>query len=200
MEAYTGNERLFVLSESDITRIVEKAISACRVRGYEAEGRVTTHTGRGRPSKKREKLHNVDVLLRNYRMMKKGADNAVTDLRQLEREEQLQELISMMGNKEIEEDLRVKSIYKSTARTVVMVKHIETMLDVYRDYCESSADELEKRRYEMLMDKYIRGDKACSTEALADKYFVSTKSVYRDLGIAKEHMTALVFGADGFVA
>lgn len=198
MEAYTGSERLFVLSETDISRIIEQAVSACISKGLTAGG--TAAGTERKPPRKKNILHNISALLRNYRVLKMSVDNAVYDIKQMEQEEPMRELISMMLNKEDREEIKIESIRKSAAKTTIMIRHINEMVEIYGDYCRKSSDSLDMRRYEILMDKYIRGEDECSVEDLADKYFVTAKTVYRDLGMAKEKIAALIFGVDGIRA
>lgn len=143
------------------------------------------------------RLRNTSVLLRNYRLLHKNAENAVTDLKQLENEESIKELMAMMNNKETAESFKVQAIQKSTAKTIVMIKHIDRMLELYRSHCQNSKDDQSMRRYEITMDRYVRGEAECSIEELSEKYYVGAATVYRDLRIAKEELSALIFGADG---
>ena len=193
MEAYRamGTARLYVLSESDIIGIIERTIQSCMKGERRAEPEAP---------KKRQKesaLHNVKRLLRNYRTLKLSAANAVTDLKQLEHDAEVQEIVALMNGREDDTELSIESIQKSAAKTVMMIKHVDKMLEVYREYCVQFTDANCMRRYEITMDKYIRGDSACSVEELAERYYLSPKTVYRDLGIAHEEIAALIFGADG---
>lgn len=140
------------------------------------------------------RLHNTDMLLRNYHMFKLSIEDAVYTVKQLE-EENAGGILSLMDDRD-DTDITIESIKKSKIKTAAIVAHIDKMLDVYKIYCEQSSDELDQRRYEVLYDRYI-ADPPCTVTEIAEKQVMSKESVYIDLKIAKERMAALIFGIDG---
>ena len=90
------------------------------------------------------RLHNTDLLLRNYRTLKASYENAVYKSKEGEVTEVLEDIMTMKDDKVI-----VESIKTSAKRTAIMVQHIDKMLDVYRIYC-SKLSEKDKRRYKII--------------------------------------------------
>jgi hypothetical protein len=136
------------------------------------------------------RLHNTDLLLRNYRTLKASCENAVYESKEGEVSEVLEDIMSMKNDKVI-----VESIRTSARRTAIMVQHIDKMLEVYRVYC-SKISEKDKRRYKIIKALYI--SKAPMTIAeISKKFSVSKVTVYEDIKIAKERLSSLFFGIDG---
>lgn len=98
------------------------------------------------------RLHNTDLLLRNYRTLKASYENAVYKSKEGEVTEVLEDIMTMKDDKVI-----VESIKTSAKRTAIMVQHIDKMLDVYRIYC-SKLSEKDKRRYKIIKALYISKD------------------------------------------
>ena len=196
LEAKTENitkdaaeKRFVVLSEAEIGKLLQKA---ARIGAKAALSKYETETKEAR----HRKLHNATLLLRNYRMLQENVENAVEDISQCEDDMQMNEILALMMNRETNDHLALQSIKKSKARTALILRHIDTMLDIYQSYCEKSPDKLDTRRYEMLMDRYIR-DEEYSVSEIASQYSVSEETVYRDISIAKTKVAALIFGVDG---
>lgn len=136
------------------------------------------------------RLHNTELLLRNYRTLKASCENAVYESKEGEVSEVLEDIMSMKNDKVI-----VESIRTSARRTAIMVQHIDKMLEVYRVYC-SKISEKDKRRYKIIKALYI--SKAPMTIAeISKKFSVSKVTVYEDIKIAKERLSSLFFGIDG---
>lgn len=140
------------------------------------------------------RLRNTKLLLRNYHMLKEHAENSVFGRTQME-ESALDILESMMSL--YDNEVIIESIKRSATRTSIIVSHIETMFGLYRSYCEhTTTREIDMRRYEVAWDMYM-ADETLSVKELAKKYHISKDSVYSDLRMATERLTALIFGVDG---
>lgn len=142
---------------------------------------------------KDKKLHNTKLLLRNYYMLKENANNSVFG--QCQMKESAADILNSMMNL-YDDDVIVDAIKRSATRTAIIVAHIRTMLDIYKSYCEKSLNKVEKRRYNILYDMYI-ADRKLSVKEIAKKNFISKESVYCDLNMAVERLSALLFGIDG---
>lgn len=136
------------------------------------------------------RLHNTDLLLRNYRTLKASYENAVYKSKEGEVTEVLEDIMTMKDDKVI-----VESIKTSAKRTAIMVQHIDKMLDVYRIYC-SKLSEKDKRRYKIIKAFYISKTPMTIAE-ISKKFSVSKVTVYEDIKIAKERLSSLFFGIDG---
>lgn len=140
------------------------------------------------------RLRNTKLLLRNYRMLKEHAENSVFGRTQMEESalDILESMMSMYDNEVI-----IESIKRSATRTAVIVSHIETMFGLYAAYCDKAVNRyIEKRRYEVLWDLYMAED-TLSVKEVAKKQHVSRDTVYTDIRMAIEKLTALIFGVDG---
>lgn len=140
------------------------------------------------------RLRNTKLLLRNYHMLKEHAENSVFGRTQMEESalDILESMMSMYDNEVI-----IESIKRSATRTAVIVSHIETMFGLYAAYCDKSQNrDIEMRRYEILWDMYMAED-TLSVKEVAKKQHVSKDTVYADIRMAIEKLTALIFGVDG---
>jgi hypothetical protein len=141
-----------------------------------------------------KRLHNTEKLLRNYHMFKLSAENAVYEVTDLEAEESANEILNLMLNRE-GPGLTVESIKKSVIRTVIILEHIDAMINLYRIYCHESDDPVLVRRFNVLYDRYISSP-TLSVKEIAEKYNVTKSQAYTDLNNAKEKISALIFGID----
>lgn len=182
----------YVMSEDQLREIVRVAGEAG---GKAALQKLETESKALRKRMHARRFHNTELLLRNYNMFKLSVVNAVYSIKQIEEEQSANEILSLMMDRDDDEFL-LQSVKASKAKTIMIIKHIDTMLDIYKVHCERSSDELDERRYSVLMDRYIN-DPALSVKEIAEKYFISKESVYSDLKIAKERLSALIFGVDG---
>ena len=140
------------------------------------------------------RLRHTILRLRNYHMLKEHAENSVFGRTQMEESalDILESMMSMYDNEVI-----IESIKRSATRTAVIVSHIETMLGLYAAYCDKSPNrDIEMRRYEVLWDMYMAED-TLSAKEVAEKQHVSKDTVYTDIRMATEKLTALIFGVDG---
>lgn len=139
------------------------------------------------------RLHNTKLLLRNYHMLKDNTENSIYGRSQMQ-ESAADILCSMMNM--YDDEVIVDAIKRSATRTAIIVSHIDTMLRLYKVYCDKSSNDLDRRRYEVIYDMYIAGH-ALSVKEIAKKQNMSRESVYTDLKIAIERLSALIFGVDG---
>jgi hypothetical protein len=140
------------------------------------------------------RLRNTKLLLRNYHMLKEHAENSVFGRTQME-ESALDILESMMSI--YDNEVIIDSIKRSATRTAVIVSHIETMFGFYEVYCDKSPKrEIEVRRYETLWDMYM-AEETLTVQEIAKKRNISKDTVYSDLKIATDSLSALIFGVDG---
>lgn len=141
---------------------------------------------------KDRKLHNTELLLRNYRMLKESCGNAVFEKinSQESTEDVIEDIMAMHDDRVI-----VHSIKKSAERTAIIISHIDKMLDIYRVYC-GKYTEREKRQYKVIKAMYISKTKSNVAE-ISKKFGVSKVTIYDDLKIATERLSALFFGVCG---
>lgn len=189
--ALTDGKILVTLTQDQLKDIYEKAAAIGAkeaVKTYEQERKKEL----GRRADRR--LRNTKLLLRNYHMLKEHAENSVFGRTQMEESAMdiLESMMSIYNNEVI-----IESIKRSATRTAVIVSHIETMFELYAAYCDKSQNkDIDMRRYEVIWDMYMAED-TLSVKEIAEKQNLSKDSVYADLRVATERLTALIFGVDG---
>lgn len=139
------------------------------------------------------RLRNTKLLLRNYRVLKDHATHAVFEAESEEDPMQIIEDLMMPGRSP---NLFVESIKRSAARTATMVRHIEAMLRLYQVYCYQYGSEEDERRWRVIDGLYI-ADERTTVAALADQEGVVERTIYKDIDVASERISALMFGIDG---
>lgn len=147
-----------------------------------------------RKRRRKRKLRNTELLLRNYHMLKENAENSVFGRSQMEESaaDILEEMMSLYNDEVI-----VESIKNSATRTAIIMSHVDTMISLYHTYCERAENsDIEMRRYDVLWDRYL-ADEPLNVESISKKHHMTKQNVYADLKIATERLTALIFGVDG---
>ncbi len=140
------------------------------------------------------RLRNTKLLLRNYRMFKAHAVNAVYSAQEVD--EDAYDIIDLMSDRYSDSEMFVESIKQSVARTVTIVAHIDTMLKLYKVYCESAGNPEDVRRWNVICDIYIN-EPPRTIKQLANDYACTERTIYRDIDDACEKIAALIFGIDG---
>ena len=187
----TDGKILVTLTQDQLKDIYEKAAAIGAkeaVKTYEQERKKEL----GKRADRR--LRNTKLLLRNYHMLKEHAENSVFGRTQMEESAMdiLESMMSIYNNEVI-----IESIKRSATRTAVIVSHIETMFELYAAYCDKSQNkDIDMRRYEVIWDMYMATD-TLSVKEIAEKQHISKDTVYSDLRVAVERLTALIFGVDG---
>lgn len=182
---------LVVMTPEDLNNVIKQASGAGAKVALDKWDKLMEKT---RAEMKDKRLRNTEQLLRNYHMFKLSAENSVYEASDIENEASANEMLYMMLNRD-SVDVVVESIKKSVIKTVIILKHIDTMIELYEIYAERTNDEVQIRRYQVLYDRYI-ADPVLKVGEMADKYHVTKKQIYNDLNYAKEKVAALIFGID----
>lgn len=90
----------------------------------------------------------------------------------------------------------VESIKRSAARTATIVRHIDTMLRLYQIYCYQYGTNEDTRRWRVIDGLYI-SDERMTVPELAEQEGVVERTIYKDIDVACERISALMFGIDG---
>ena len=182
-----NNVQVVALTKEELASMIrEAAVAGAQV----AADAMVVSQRQNEKEKIDRRLHNTELLLRNYRTLKKSCENAVYEYKNEEISEVLEDINGMKDDKVI-----VESIKASAKRTAIMVQHIDKMLDVYRIYC-SKLSEQDKRRYKVIKALYI-SQQPMKISEISKKFSVSKVTVYEDIKIAKERLSSLFFGIDG---
>lgn len=140
------------------------------------------------------RLRNTKLLLRNYRMFKAHAENAVYSAQEVE--DNAYDIIDLMSDRTSDSDIFVESIKCSVIRTVTIVNHVDTMLKLYETYCNNTHNPEDMRRWNVIKGVYME-DPPRTIKQLANDYVCTERTIYRDIDDACEKIAALIFGIDG---
>lgn len=179
-----------ILSEAQRDQIVRLAAEAGAKAALE-----TLEKERQRESREMadRRLQSTKLLLKNYRDFKAHATYAVYEA---EIEVDVTEVIMDFMMSSGKAEAKVESIKESMARTVAIVNHIDAMLDFYKTSCFCYGSPEDERRWEVIYSLYISDD-AANVDALAVKFKVDTRTIYKDITRACERLSVLLFGIDG---
>lgn len=153
---------------------------------------ITQERKREKESRYDRRLGNTKLLLENYRMFKEHCSRAVFDASQLD--ENAIDILDLMWGRD--GNNFVESIKKSAQRTQIILRHIDEMLDAYAGLCQLSGREEEMRRMRSVFALYI-DNPGKTVQEISELENVNTSTVYRDISIATEKLTGLIFGLDG---
>ena len=146
---------------------------------------------------KEKKLHNTKLLLKKYRGFVAHCDKATYDALQVKEDLDLADIIELMTDGEGTRSLKVKSIQESIAKTRIVLHHIDSMLEYYRNYCKNSPKQEVSRRYEIIYHTYLSKDEI-KGEDLAELLAVDKSTLYRNLNSAIQDLSALFFGCTAY--
>ena len=175
-------------SQTEIIRIAAEAGAKAALETLEKEKKKTLAERHDR------RLRNTKLLLRNYRMFKEHISSAVFESTQIIKESAV-DILSLMWESN-DTELFVESIKKSVERTKIIFTHINTMLDLYETYCMKSPKEEDWRRWRVTKSMYIDDD-IMTADEIAKRENIDKRTVYRDIDVAVERLSALIFGIDG---
>lgn len=186
------DQKEFVVMTPDQFREVYE--TAAKIGAEKALDTFNKERAEERKHRRKRKLRNTELLLRNYHMLKENAENSVFGRSQMEESaaDILEEMMSLYNDEVI-----VESIKNSATRTAIIMSHVDTMISLYHTYCERAENsDIEMRRYDVLWDRYL-ADEPLNVESISKKHHMTKQNVYADLKIATERLTALIFGVDG---
>lgn len=142
------------------------------------------------------KYHNTKLLLRNYRRLNAYYENAVFDTDGAEdADESFEDIMRSMG-RPADEEIFVESIQRNYLSTKIIMTHVNKMLDCYKIMCERSKRQDDARHWRVLDGLYISDDYT-TAEEISRREHIDKRTVYRDIDICAEDLTALLFGVGG---
>ena len=143
------------------------------------------------------RLHNTKLLLKNYRALHEHINNAVFEKDKLEnyKRESPYDILELMWH-EKDSDVIVESIKESITRTKIIMAHIDSMLELYETFCIKSHKDEDRRRWRVTKAMYITPE-ILSAEEIAKAEHIDKRTVYRDIDVAVERISALIFGING---
>lgn len=165
--------------ETMFDTIIKETVKA--VREYDARQAEKT-----KKSRHDRRLRNTRLLLEHYNFFKDHIKEAVYSSSQLNAIDILDECDDKRGK------TFVRAIKESTAKTYIVLKHIDLMLELYEIWCEKAGPaELRKMR---VMKRFYFEQQTAFTIMAAEK--ISERTFYRDIDDAINRLSALIFGID----
>lgn len=182
----------------EIQESVEAAVTDAARLGAEASIKaVEQERKKFRDGRSDRRFRNTKLLLRNYTTLNANCANAVYDAASAaSRQRRALKKLWRHWTSWLEDDLKVESIMKSAARTQIIMRHVNRMLDIYKVVCGNSLDEAEQRHYRVIEALYLR-DRPLSPAAVAEMESIDKRTVYKDVDAACATLSALISGIDG---
>lgn len=176
------------------SRVMEQAIQRGIDAGVKAAmEHIRTEREKERKSRQDRRLHNTRLLLKNYRLLKEHTKGAI--FRANQARERAVDILDGLNDYEMDDGLYIESIKKSQQRTLIILAHIDQMLELYKAYCYNSGNPENIRRYGVVMATYIDEPKKSALE-IAGTFGIEKRTVYKDIKAAANQLTALLFGID----
>lgn len=176
------------------SRVMEQAIQRGIDAGVKAAmEHIRTEREKERKSRQDRRLHNTRLLLKNYRLLKEHTKGAI--FRANQARVRAVDILDGLNDYEMDDGLYIESIKKSQQRTLIILAHIDQMLELYKAYCYNSGNPENIRRYGVVMATYIDEPKKSALE-IAGTFGIEKRTVYKDIKAAANPLTALLFGID----
>ncbi|WP_313627470.1 hypothetical protein [Enterococcus italicus] len=128
------------------------------------------------------KLRNTNLLLKNYRMLKKHCEGIIPTLSQFE------ETIFDP------DELNLETLMKYKARTKEMIDYFDIMFSSYNQYCHNQGTSAE-RRFDVINKIYVTNP-SFSKSQMAGIYDVDDRTIQRDIKRAGQELSVFLFGID----
>ena len=142
------------------------------------------------------RLHNTKLLMKNYRRLKTHFESAVYEF-DAETDENADGMIWRIMSDHYGNDQQfIDSIWRSAARTMIMIQHVDKMLDMYRVMCARASSDAAARRYRVLYARYIADEESTMAD-IADREAINKRTAEKDLNAAISDISYLLFGVDG---
>ena len=142
-----------------------------------------------------KRLHNTELLLKNYRSFVVHSESAVSNASQIDDDIDLDSLMEMMGCRGGDPDITVLSVQESAVRTRILVAHIDRMLDYFEYRCLHSGRLEDERQWRIIRDRYIVPEEdQKSFQQIADEEHLGLSAIYKSHKEAIRKVSALLFG------
>jgi len=179
------------LSQREIIRIAADVGAKAALEKIEKE---KNKASKGRYDRR---LRNTKLLLRNYRTLKSHCENAIFERAGIVAENMNAiDILDSIDEYLFNETFYVESIKRTTERTAIILAHIDEMMRIFEILCHQSGRLEDARRYRVVKALYI-DEQGLIAEEIAENEKINVRTVYKDIDIASERLTALFFGIDG---
>lgn len=195
-----GKGKTFSISQEEMEKFLDRAAKVAADRAVTAYQKKLAEEEKKSVAEEKAKFdrryRNTKMLLEHYRDFSEYDEKAIYRISN-ELDEDIVDIIELMEGRRMDRDGKVESIERGVIRTRVIMNHVDRMLEVYRESCESSPYQEEKRRWRVIEGLYL-SNKAKTVQEIAEEEVINERTVYKDVKAACRRLTALIFGIDGF--
>lgn len=182
----------YKISERELQEMMRRA-SEAGIAAYKNEHEETTRRKAGRL------LYRTKTLLERYTQLNEYAQNSVYTLERAEEvNEGIADLEVLTKFGIFDDDKTLHNLKRSVVTVNMVMAHVNTMLEVYRKECESSASKVKQRQYRVIEYLYLSENKL-NTKEIAELEGEDVRTIQNDAKQAREDLTALIFGLDGVI-
>lgn len=184
--------KTYNISERELQEMMRRA-SEAGIAAYKNEHEETTRRKAGRL------LYRTKTLLERYTQLNEYAQNSVYTLERAEEvNEGIADLEVLTKFGIFDNDKTLHNLKRSVVTVNMVMAHVNTMLEVYRKECESSASKVKQRQYRVIEYLYLSENKL-NTKEIAELEGEDVRTIQNDAKQAREDLTALIFGLDGVI-
>lgn len=188
----TKNGKTYSITEAQLEDMIKKASEA----GAEAYKKEQSQSTRRKVDRM---LYKTKVLLEKYTWLKAYAKNSVYTLEQAEKVNDGMADIEVLTKFGIfDNDKTLHNLKRGVITVNMLMTHVDNMLEVYRENCESSASKTKQRQYRVVYNMYLAEEKK-TTKEIAEMECEEVRTIQNDAKAAREDLTALIFGLDGIL-
>lgn len=182
--------KTFNISERELKRMMQQA-SEAGITAYQKEHEETVR------KKVDRLLYRTKTLLERYTQLNEYANNSVYTLERAEEvNEGIADLEVLTKFGIFDDDKTLHNLKRSVITVNMVMAHVNTMLEIYRKECESSASKVKQRQYRVIDHMYL-SEKKLNTKEIAELEGEDVRTIQNDAKQAREDLTALIFGLDG---
>lgn len=174
------------ISEAQRKEIIETA-SRIAIEQYHKEAE------RVKKAAKNKRLHNTELLMKNYRKFVIHSESAIYDASQVDDDLDLDTLLDIMDCGGKSKAPSVRSVQESVAKTRLLIRHVDTMLSCFEAVCLKSKKPEDARKLRVIQGLYL-ADEPKTPQEIAEEEKVDPSTVYRDKRDALRQLSALIFG------
>lgn len=186
------NGKTYSITEAQLEDMIKKASEA----GAEAYKKEQSQSTRRKVDRM---LYKAKVLLEKYTWLKAYAKNSVYTLEQAEKVNDGMADIEVLTKFGIfDDDKTLHNLKRGVITVNMLMTHVDNMLEVYRENCESSASKTKQRQYRVVYNMYLAEEKK-TTKEIAEMECEEVRTIQNDAKAAREDLTALIFGLDGIL-
>lgn len=174
----TSKERPFVNPEM-INKIVKLAVNTATQQTYQI---IKQNQEQEKKTAHDRRLKNTKLLLKNYRFLKQHSNSIRLEINELNE-------ILIMDSPNIDQ-IEIESIKKSKRRTLIMIKYVEKMLEIY--------ESINEKRHKIISATYINDEKN-EVKDLSKLYEVTPRSIYKEINLGVSELASLLWGVDSIL-